>query len=74
MPQVLLLIAAGAGLVLAGRRWYVRERDRIAAELRAANEAMMRRDEKPIQRLELDPSTGIYRPKQVARGAHSTRH
>jgi hypothetical protein len=35
---------------------------------------MMRRDEKPIQRLELDPSTGIYRPKQVARGAHSTRH
>ena len=40
MPQVLLLFAAGAGLVLAGRRWYVRERSRIAAELRAAKEAM----------------------------------
>jgi hypothetical protein len=74
MPQVLLLIAAGAGLVLAGRRWYVRERDRIAAELRAAGEAMERRDETPIQRLELDPSTGIYRPKRVAHGPRATRH
>jgi hypothetical protein len=65
MPQVLLLIAAGAGLLLAGRRWYVRERDRIAADLRAAKEAMERRDEKPVVRLELDPLTGIYRPKRL---------
>jgi hypothetical protein len=65
MPPVLLLIAAGAGLVLPGRRWYVRERDRIAADLRAAKESMERRDEMPVVRLELDPLTGIYRPKQL---------
>ena len=65
MPQILLLIVAGAGLVLAGRRWYRRERARIVAELQAASEAMERRDVKPIERLELDPLTGIYRPKQL---------
>jgi hypothetical protein len=65
MPQVLLLIAAGAGLVLAGRRWYLRERARIEAELRAAQEAMEQGKLKPILRLEPDPLTGIYRPKQL---------
>jgi hypothetical protein len=65
MPQVLILIAAGTGLILAGRRWYLRERARIEADLRAAREAMERRDEVPVQRLELDPLTGIYRPKQL---------
>jgi hypothetical protein len=65
MPQVLILIAAGAGLILAGRRWYLRERARVEADLRAAREAMERRDEVPVQRLELDPLTGIYRPKQL---------
>jgi hypothetical protein len=65
MPQVLLLLAAGAGLLLAGGRWYRRERARIAAELRAAKEAMEQREIKPIQRLERDPLTGIYRPRQV---------
>ncbi|HEY6670032.1 MAG TPA: hypothetical protein VI075_03745 [Methyloceanibacter sp.] len=65
MPQVLLLFAAGAGLLLAGRRWYAQERRRIAAELRAAEEALARRDARPIQRLERDPVTGIYRPKRV---------
>jgi hypothetical protein len=65
MPQVLLLIAAGAGLVLAGRRWYRRERARIAAELRAAKEAMEQRELEPVVQLEADPLTGIYRPKQL---------
>ena len=65
MPQVLLFIAAGAGLVLAGRRWYLRERARIAADLRAAEEALARRDARPVERLERDPLTGIYRPKQL---------
>jgi hypothetical protein len=64
MPQILLLFAAGAGLVLAGRRWYARERARIAAELRAANEAMEQQTS-PVVPLELDPLTGIYRPKQL---------
>ena len=65
MPQLFLLVAAGAGLVLAGRRWYVRERARIAAELRAAKEAMEQRETRPAVRLELDPLTGIYRPKPL---------
>jgi hypothetical protein len=65
MPQILLLLTAGAGLILAGRRWYLRERARIAAELRAAREAMEQRELKPIVRLEPDPLTGIYRPKQL---------
>ena len=66
MPQILLLVAAGAGLVLAGRRWYVRERARIAAELKSAQEAMERRRRaRPIVPLERDPLTGIYRPKQL---------
>jgi hypothetical protein len=65
MPQILLLVAAGAGLLLAGRRWYVRERARIAAELRAAKEAMEQREKRPIVPLEADPLTGIYRPKRL---------
>ena len=65
MPQILLLVAAGAGLLLAGRRWYVRERARIAAELHAAKEAMEQREMRPIVPLEADPLTGIYRPKRL---------
>ncbi|HZJ12259.1 MAG TPA: hypothetical protein VFD26_06365 [Methyloceanibacter sp.] len=65
MPQILLLVAAGAGLLLAGRRWYVRERTRIAAELRAAKEAMEQHKTTPIVPLEVDPLTGIYRPKRL---------
>lgn len=64
MPQVLFLLAAGAGLMLAGRRWYVRERARIAGELRAAKEAM-EREAHPVVPLELDPLNGIYRPKRL---------
>jgi hypothetical protein len=65
MPQILLLFAAGAGLLLAGRRWYMRERARIAAELRAAKEAMEQREVRPIVPLEADPLTGVYRPKRL---------
>ena len=65
MPQVLLFIAAGAGLVLAGRRWYLRERARIAAELDAVNRTAEQQKLKPVVPLELDPLTGIYRPKHL---------
>jgi len=74
MPQVLLLFAAGAGLLLAGRRWYLAEQRRIAAELRAAEEAIAERDNKPVERLERDPATGIYRPRSMSRGAENPRH
>ena len=39
MPPILLLVAAGAGLFLA-RRWYTNEQQRVAAELRDAEEAL----------------------------------
>jgi hypothetical protein len=64
MPQLLLLIAAGAGLFFA-RRWLRNEQGRIAAELRAAKEAMERRDGDRAIPLERDPATGVYRPKRM---------
>jgi hypothetical protein len=73
MPQILFLFAAGAGLMLA-RRWYAREQLRVAAELRAAEEALARRESDTAIPLERDPSTGIYRPKQMSgRAQNSSR-
>ena len=66
MPQILLLFVAGAGLILAGRRWYRDEQRRIAAELRAAKEAMELREAENVVPLERDPATGIYRPKRLS--------
>jgi hypothetical protein len=62
MPQVLLIAAVGAGLLLV-RRWLRREQQRVAADLRAAKEAMERRNIDQAVPLEQDPATGIYRPK-----------
>ncbi len=64
MPQLLLLIAAGAGLIFIGRLLR-KEQDRIAADLRAAKEAMERRDIEHAVPLEQDPATGVYRPKRM---------
>lgn len=72
MPQILFLVAAGAGLMLA-RRWYAHEQRRVAAELRAAEEALARRETASIP-LERDPTTGIYRPKQTASRAQNASH
>jgi hypothetical protein len=73
MPQLLILVAAGAGLFLAGRFYRDMQR-RIASELRAAEEALERRERESVVPLEQDPTTGIYRPKRVAQGAETTRH
>ena len=64
MPQLLLLFAAGAGLLMI-RRYLKKEQERIAADLRAAKEAMERRDIDHAVPLEQDPRTGVYRPKQM---------
>lgn len=64
MPQVLLFVAAGAGLLLV-RRWLRRTQGRVEADLRAAQEAMERRDIDHAVPLEQDPATGVYRPKQT---------
>ncbi len=71
MPQFLILAAAGAGLLLA-RRWYREVQRRIVSELRAADEALARREKESAVPLEQDPATGIYRPKRVAQGAQTT--
>jgi hypothetical protein len=73
MPQILILAAVGAGLILAGRVYRQMQR-RIQAELKAAEEALERQARNTAVPLEQDPATGIYRPKRVAQGAESTRH
>jgi len=62
MPQLLILLAAGAGMFLA-RRWYRDEQRRISAELARAKKAMDQQEAGKIVRLERDPMTGIYSPK-----------
>ena len=61
MPQLLVLTLLGAGL-WAGYRWYRRQIKQVASELRAAEEALRRRDENAIPTLKQDPDTGVYRP------------
>ena len=63
MPQILVLIAAGAAGLLALRRWYKEEQKRIAAELARAKEAMRRREMETVIPLVRDPATGVYRQK-----------
>ena len=63
MPQLLILLAAGAGIFLA-RRWYRDEQRRIAAELARARKAMDQQEAGNIVRLERDPATGIYSPRR----------
>jgi hypothetical protein len=62
MPQLLILLAAGAGIFLA-RRWYRDEQRRIAAELARARKTMDQQEAGNIVRLERDPATGVYSPK-----------
>ena len=70
---MLILVAVGAGLFLAGRLYRDMQR-RIQSELRAAEQAMKRRARENVVPLEQDPATGVYRPKRVARAAQRTRH
>ena len=63
MPQLLILLAAGAGMFLA-RRWYRDEQRRIAAELARARKAMDQQEAGGGVRLERDPATGIYSPRR----------
>lgn len=65
MSQIVLLIAAGAGLLLV-KRALRNAQERAAADLRRAKEAMADRSQREhtVTQLERDPATGIYRPKQ----------
>jgi len=66
MPQILILVAAGAGMFLA-RKWYRDEQRRIAGEVARAREAMEQREAANAIPLVRDPATGVYRPRQRAR-------
>lgn len=75
-PQVILLALAGVGAWL-GYRWFQKEAQKIRDNLAAAEDELRRReaaardrrakddgfDRDKIQKLELDPETGVYRPK-----------
>lgn len=67
MPQILLLLAAGAGMILAGRLLRGAS-SRVEEDLREARDAVDRkersRDRTTATPLERDPATGIYRPKR----------
>ena len=62
MPQILILVAAGAGMFLA-RKWYRDEQRRIAGEVARAREAMQQREAANAIPLVRDPATGVYRPR-----------
>lgn len=70
MPQVMLLMIAGAGLY-AGGRWALRQLERMAEETARAAEEMQQRAEdaarseaaRDLGVLVFDPATGQYRPK-----------
>lgn len=69
MPQFLILLGAGIGLFVV-RRLYRSERQRVAAELARAREAM-RHERDAVIPLERDPMTGVYRPKAMREGGSS---
>ncbi len=48
------------------RRFLRKEQGRVAADLRAAQEAMERRELDSAVPLEQDPATGVYRPEADA--------
>jgi hypothetical protein len=73
MPQILVLVAAGAGLFFAGR-FYRDMKRRIQSDLRAAEEALERRARENAVPLERDPATGIYRPTRAAQETENARH
>lgn len=64
VPHVAILALVGAGLY-AGYRWSTRTTQEIAAEVRRAEDelrgAVIQKD---MGRLEYDPATCMYRPKQ----------
>ena len=75
-PQVILLALAGVGAWF-GYRWFQKEAQKVRENLAAAEDELRRHeadvrdrrakdhgfDRDKIQKLELDPKTGVYRPK-----------
>ena len=64
MRQAIVRMAVAAGVLLI-RRILRKHQGRVEAELRAAKEAMGRSKSDQAVQLELDPATGVYRPRQM---------
>lgn len=70
MPQLLLLLAAGAGLYT-GYRWISREVARATEAANRASEAVRRAAQsaggapKDLGTLEWDEKAGLYRPRNI---------
>lgn len=65
MPQILALVLAGAG-IYAGLKWLKSTADRARAADARAREAAERQGAKgaqPAETLELDPKSGVYKPR-----------
>ena len=72
MPHLLVLLLAGAGLYV-GYRWFRRESERVAGDLKRADAELKRQASsdpptKDLGRLELDRETG---EKAIRRGRRS---
>ncbi len=68
MPQLLVLILAGAALWV-GYEWVRKETRRVRSDLREAEEALRRKQEREVPSLERDPETGVYRPRTDRRSS-----
>lgn len=61
MPQLILIILAGAGL-WAGYKWVRKEQDRVKEQLKAAEAELKKREENAMPKLRQNPETGVYEP------------
>lgn len=61
MPQLLLMVLAGAG-IYAGYNWYRKEQERVRAALEEAEAELRRREEIAMPKLKRNPETGVYEP------------
>jgi hypothetical protein len=62
MPPLIIWVLGAVGATIAGR-WLLKEARRINAELHPEEPLSPARERETAQKLERDPTTGIYRPK-----------
>lgn len=67
MPAIVVFIL-GTGALWLGVRAVNRAMERVASDLRAAENEISQRDQAAI-RLEADPVTGVYRPRAERRSS-----
>lgn len=63
MPQLVILIGVGAGLV-AGYKWLSREVQKHADAAKSRDDTRRQSEARDLGALEWDEASGAYRPKQ----------